>query len=308
MSLPRDPNEPEFDALHDAPDAWRPVIQEIASHHAPGSSVTLPEDGSVLVGIADELVIKLYPPFMRGHFAFEKEALKHFAGKLSVATPKLVTSGDHSGWPYLVMTRLHGESLRLAWPRFEETDRVVLLRALGALVAEVHALPVQPLRSLAPRWSDFIATQRSACAERQRRTGLPAHLHAELEHFLDQRDSANSEVNQSEVVLTGEYTPMNLFVKDGQLAAMFDFGDGMIGPREYDWLGPMCFLAAGSRERQAAFIEGYSGESPRDWTALRRRLLRLLLLHRYSNLRGQLALQDWQSAPTLDALTELIWP
>ncbi|MFO0566460.1 MAG: aminoglycoside 3'-phosphotransferase/choline kinase family protein [Polyangiaceae bacterium] len=255
------------------------------------------------MGIADELVIKLYPPFMRGHFEFEREALTHFAGKLSVATPQLIASADYSGWPYLVMTRLHGESLRLTWPRLEEADRVALLDALGALVAEVHALPVQPLRSLAPRWSDFIAAQRSGAAARQRSTGLPERLRADLERFLGQPDEPNGEV-----ILTGEYTPMNLFVEGGRLVAMFDFGDGMIGPREYDWLGPMCFLGAGSRERQAAFLQGYSGEAPKHWTELRRRLLRLLLLHRYSNLRGQLALRGWQSAPNLDALAERVWP
>jgi hygromycin-B 7''-O-kinase len=50
-----------------------------------------------------------------------------------------------------------------------------------------------------------------------------------------------------DVILTGEYTPFNLLHQGGGLSALFDFGDGLVGPREYDWLGPMCFLAAGTR-------------------------------------------------------------
>jgi hygromycin-B 7''-O-kinase len=61
-------------------------------------------------------------------------------------------------------------------------------------------------------------------------------------------------------MLTGEYTPMNLLVSQGghgcHLSGMFDFGDGLIGPRESDWLGPLCFLAAGNAERCTAFAAG----------------------------------------------------
>ncbi|MBK9682361.1 MAG: phosphotransferase, partial [Betaproteobacteria bacterium] len=62
-----------------------------------------------------------------------------------------------------------------------------------------------------------------------------------------------------EVILTGEYTPFNLLYQGGKLSAMFDFGDGLVGPREYDWLGPMCFLAAGDASRLDAFFDGYHG-------------------------------------------------
>ncbi len=86
---------------------------------------------------------------------------------------------------------------------------------------------------------------------------------------------------------------------------MFDFGDGLVGPREYDWLGPLAFLAAGHAARCAAFFAGY-GVVPD--AGQRLALLRLLLLHRYSNLPVQLAHPGWQQARSFEALTALIWP
>jgi hygromycin-B 7''-O-kinase len=98
---------------------------------------------------------------------------------------------------------------------------------------------------------------------------------------------------------------MNLLYADGSLSGMFDFGDGLVGPREYDWLGPLCFLAAGDAARVDAFLEGYGAPTDREW---RVPAMRLLLLHRYSHLKAQIAVKDWEQAPTFETLTELIWP
>jgi hypothetical protein len=37
-------------------------------------------------------------------------------------------------------------------------------------------------------------------------------------------------------------------------------------------------------------------------------MLRLLLLHRYSHLKAQIAVPGWQAAPDFPALAALIWP
>ena len=86
---------------------------------------------------------------------------------------------------------------------------------------------------------------------------------------------------------------------------MFDFGDGLVGPREYDWLGPLAFLAAGHADRCRAFLDGYGVALN---FAQRLALLRLMLLHRYSNLGAQIAMPGWQQARSFEALAELIWP
>jgi hygromycin-B 7''-O-kinase len=223
--------------------------------------------------------------------------------RLPVPTPVLEADGDAQGWPWLWMTQLAGEPLTAAWPVLHEAARLDVLQAIGRTAAAVHALPVHTLRPLAPRWPDFLRTQRLRCHARQQRTGLPAHLLGQLERFLDGPLPAGPDVP-----LTGEYTPMNLLhdpASPGRLAGMFDFGDGLVGPAAYDWLGPLCFLAAGDAARIDAFFSGYGLPFDRGW---REPLLRLLLLHRYSHLPAQIACPGWQQAPDFEALAARIWP
>ena len=306
--LPADIGVAEFDALHDEPARWRGIVEAIAARYS-AAPVTQPEDGTALVALVGrELVVKLYPPFLRDHCEFEAAVLQRLHGRLGVPTPALVDRFEHQGWPGHVMTQLPGTPLDRAWPGLDEPNRRALLAAIGRLAAEVHALPVQGIATLAPTWPDFIERQRAGCLRRQTRTGLPAHLLAQLEAFV-----AGPLPTGPDVILTGEYTPFNLLVAptpSGAMAlcGMFDFGDGLVGPAAYDWLGPLCFLAAGDRARREALMAGYGAAQEADWPALRVDLLRLLLLHRYSALKAQIACPGWQQAADFHALAALIWP
>jgi hygromycin-B 7''-O-kinase len=300
-ALPPSIGVAEFDALHDDVPRWRGIVAAIAARHGTAPFVPV-EEGTALVGlIGRELVVKVYPPFLRDHFEFEVAALARLAGRLGVPTPEMVFHGEHDGWPYHVITQLDGEPLDRAWPALPEAGRCRVLESIGRLAAEVHALPVDGMAALAPDWGAFLAGQRARCVHRQQRTGLPAHLLAQVEAFVagPVPDAGPS------VILTGEYTPMNLLQRQGALSGMFDFGDGLVGPREYDWLGPLCFLAAGHRGRCEAFFAGYGEPAFRERRA---ELMRLLLLHRYSNLPAQLAFEGWDRAPGFEALAETLWP
>ena len=299
-ALPLDIRVPEFDALHDDLPAWRGVIESLAAEHSTEPVVQM-SAGTVLVALLGRtLALKLYPPFLRDHFAFECAMLERVGGRLQVPTPLLLKAGERDGWPWLLMSQLAGEPLTAVWPGLTEAQKCALLSELGALAAEVHALPVGDMARHAPRWSDFLAAQRARCAARQQRTGLPPHLLDQLGDFLQ------GQIPQGQdVILTGEYTPMNLLAQHGRLCGMFDFGDGLVGPREYDWLGPMCFLAAGSASRCRAFFGGYGATLN---AAQRLALLRLLLLHRYSNLPLQIAVPGWQQAASFEELAAVIWP
>ncbi len=300
-ALPADPGVAEFDALQEDPSRWIGVVSALAAPYSSAPAVPAGE-GTVLVALLGrELVLKLYPPFLRDHFEFERAMLTHLQGRLSLPTPQLLSSAEHAGWPYLVMTQLPGTPLDRVWPGLSQAERCAALRTIGRVAAEVHALPLGAMPALAPRWADFLQGQRQRCHARQQRTGLPSQLLAQLDAFLQ-----GPLPEGPDVILTGEYTPFNLLHQGQGLSAMFDFGDGLVGPREYDWLGPMCFLAAGDPERLDAFFDGYHGR-PFD-RRQREALLRLLLLHRYSNLQAQIAVPGWQAAPDFGTLAALAWP
>jgi hygromycin-B 7''-O-kinase len=299
--LPANPGVAEFDALQEDPERWIGVLATLGARYTRAPAVPAGE-GTVLVALLGrELVLKLYPPFLRDHFGFERAMLAHLHGRLSLPTPRLVDSAEHAGWPYLVMSLLPGTPLDRVWPTLRQAERCAVLRTIGRVAAEVHALPLGPMPALAPRWADFLQGQRERCHGRQQRTGLPPHLLAQLEAFLQ-----GPVPGGPDVILTGEYTPFNLLHAGTGLAAMFDFGDGLVGPREYDWLGPLCFLAAGDAERIDAFFDGYHGR-PFD-RSRREELLRLILLHRYSNLKAQIAVPGWEVARDFAGLAALIWP
>ncbi len=258
--LPSSIDSAAFDALHDDPAAWRGLVEALAGELGLAAGDLRQETaGTVLVArLGHDRLLKVYPPFLRDHFEFERAMLGQLQGRLSVPTPGLLASGERDGWPFLVMTQLRGTPLDAVWPQASEANKCELLRRIGTLACEVHALPAQAVQAAAPHapaWGDFVARQRVRCVERQRRTGLPAHLLAQVPDFV-----AGALPEGPDVLLTGEYTPFNLFaarVGDGwRLAAMFDFGDGLVGPREYDALGPQCFLVAGDPARAAALDEG----------------------------------------------------
>jgi hygromycin-B 7''-O-kinase len=299
--LPADPDVADFDALQEDSARWIGLVATLGARYTSAPAVPA-GDGTVLVALLGrELVLKLYPPFLRDHFAFERAMLGHLWGQLSLPTPHLVDSAEHGGWPYLVMTQLPGTPLDRVWPTLQQQERCAVLRSIGHLAAEVHAMPLGPMPALSPRWVDFVQGQRERCFGRQERTGLPAHLQAQLKAFLK-----GTLPEGPDVILTGEFTPFNLMHQGGRLSAMFDFGDGLVGPREYDWLGPLCFLAAGNAAAIDAFFDGYHGR-PFD-RSLCEPMLRLILLHRYSNLKAQIAVPGWQAAPDFATLASLIWP
>ncbi len=299
-SLPADIDWAEFDALREKLPAWRDVIATLAAEHV-DAPVQQMESGTVLVALLGHShALKLYPPFLRDHFEYERAMLQRVGGQLQLPTPLLLNSGELDGWPWLLMTQLQGQPLTTVWPTLDESQKCELLQTLGALAAEVHSLPLGDTPRHALVWDDFIAGQRTRCHGRQQRTGLPPHLLQQLDAFV-----AGPLPVGPDVMLTGEYTPMNLLTIDGRLSGMFDFGDGLVGPPAYDWLGPLAFLCAGHAARCAAFFDG-CGVQPD--AAQRLSLMRLLLLHRYSCLRAQIAWPDWQQARSFEELTALIWP
>jgi len=213
--------------------------------------------------------------------------LQRLHGRLSISVPRIVFEGERSGWPYLVMTRMNGVNGKEAWVSLPEDQRESVLCQVGEIIAEVQSVPVGDLSRLQPQWEEFIPEQIKGCRARHERLGLPKKYLDGLEHFL--RDVATLiPVHAVPVILTGEYNLKNIFLEERserwRLAAVIDFGDVMTGWGEYDLLGQSTFAAAGVPGRVRSLLRGFGYANASADPALRRRLMALLLLHRFSNL------------------------
>jgi hygromycin-B 7''-O-kinase len=313
-SLPNLPNIEAYHAWRADASRWLPIAADIARQHSlPDAYPHVFATGTNLVVALDRaLVLKIFPPLLRHQFVSERAALLQLHGRLSIAIPEIVLEGERDHWPYLVLTRMTGIGGSEAWPELTEGEKERVLHQIGELIAEVQRVPVGDLSRLEPRWDEFIPRQIERCRTRHQRLGLPRNYLDELEPFI--RDAAALvPIKPSEVILPGEYNQENLVLSNAsgswRLCGLIDFGDTMTGWREYDLLGPSTFMAGGRPGRVANLFRGF-GYSGADLNpTLTRRLMALLLLHRFSNLACQILIDDWQQkAPSLGALERLLWP
>jgi hygromycin-B 7''-O-kinase len=249
---------------------------------------------------------------LRHQFDSERAALARLHGRLSISVPQIVFEGERSGWPYLVMTRMSGVNGKEAWLLMPEDQRESVLTQLGETIAEVQRVPPGDLSRLQPQWQQFIPGQIEGCRARHERLGLPRKYLDRLDDFLREA-TALIPVATAPVILTGEYNPENIFLEERsgrwRLAAIIDFGDVMTGWGEYDLLGPSTFAAGGLPGRVRSLLRGFGYSKASADPALARRLMTLLLRHRFSNLAVQIRIEGWQQR-TADfyELERLLWP
>jgi hygromycin-B 7''-O-kinase len=296
------------------PTQWLPIARDIArSHRLACTAPHVFATGTNLVLALDEkLILKIFPPFLRGQFASERSTLAQLRGKLGIAIPEILVEGERDGWPYLVITRLSGVLGADAWPSLPEQDKERVLAEIGETIAEVQRVPAGALARIEPNWDVFMRGQIEGCRARHERFGLPQKFLDGLDDLL--RDAAAMlALNGPPVILTGEYIPENFLLgRDGagwRLSGLIDFGDVMTGRGEYDLLGPSALMAGGMPRRVQSLFEGF-GYSVSDITPdLKRQLMALMLLHRFGNPTKQICIEGWQQkAANLHELQDLLWP
>ncbi len=272
------------------------------------------QDGSNLIAsVAHEYVVKVFPPFHRNQWESEHRALtKLWNHDIYIPIPRLVAQGEREDhWTYVILSKLPGESLERVWPGLTIVEKVACMQQIGRIMASVHSVPVGDLFDLDPPWQPFLQSQVAQCQARHKRLGMPAWFLNEIETYVHSKSILLP--NEPRVILTGEYTPFNLLASNidsqWQITGMIDFGDAMVGFREYDFLGPCLFLGEGNARLIDALFAGYGYANPRFNDALRSRLLLLAILHRYSHLRAQIRIDDWLArVHSLPDLERLIFP
>jgi hygromycin-B 7''-O-kinase len=298
---------------NDAAKSLPAAIDIARSHGLPCAAPHVFVTGSnFVVGLDERRILKIFPPLLRRQFVSERAALSQLRGRLTVAIPEIVVEGERDGWPYLVITRVPGALGKEAWPQLTEAQKEHVLLELGATIAEVQRAPVGALAAIEPRWDVLMRDQIAGCRARHARLGLAQKFLDDLGGLL--RDAAALIPMQPQaVILTGEYIPENLLLdfrgQDCRLGGVIDFGDVMTGWCEYDLMGPSAFMAAGHPRRVRSLFDGY-GYSRADITfEMKRRLMALLMLHRFSDPVRHICIDNWQDkADDFVQLQELIWP
>lgn len=316
MRLPAAPEPASFERVF-RPDhaAWRAAVLEVCRADGIECDVVAAfADGANLVAAVDDRwVVKIFPPFHHHQWESERRVLAYLRGKeLPLKVPALIAEGTRDDrWPYLIMEKLPGQVLETCWASFEPRDRARVVEQIGSAMAAVHRLPLGELATLEPEWRSFLRQQKTRCRTRHSDQGAPSWFEQGVEalvnaHALDQD-------LEQRVLLTGEYTPFNLLAQRDQagwqLTGMIDFADAMIGPPDYDLLGPSMFTCSGDPLLVSALFRGYFGQAHLPDRSARMRLMALAALHRYANFDFQLRIPRWRErVASFDELAALIWP
>lgn len=315
MHLPTNLTPAAFDTHYRLdPQTWLPAIVDICRENSLSwANLTPFTDGSnLIVSGADQFVIKVFPPFHRNQWESEHRTLQRLWGQdISLPIPRLLNHGEREdGWTYVILSKLPGITLEGVWPELTMTEKIACMERIGTTMAHVHSVPVGELHDLDPPWEPFLHEQVARCKARHERYEMPEWFLNEVENYVTTNHALIPK--EAPVILTGEYTPFNLLadkIEDQwQITGMIDFGDVMVGFREYDFLGPCLFLGEGNAQLVDALFRAYGYASPRNDEKLRRRLMLLAILHRYSNLHAQIRIDNWSSrVNTLLELERLIF-
>jgi hygromycin-B 7''-O-kinase len=212
---------------------WQPYIAEILERHnltdagrqpAAGFNATYP------IFLYGDVVVKLfgYSRSWRASHAGERAAYALLATDPDIAAPRLLAEGQlyddvDAAWPYLVTTRMSGVSWRNAELSAEQKHSVAA--DLGRQMRRVHALRPAGVATHA----DWSAVNVAAAAER---SSLPRHLIAQIDDYLARLGPFDR------VFCHGDLVANHVFVENGRLVGIVDWGDATVTDRHYELIQP----------------------------------------------------------------------
>ncbi|MGW7366680.1 phosphotransferase [Streptomyces sp. NPDC054841] len=300
--LPVVETDHEWDAIVPDEKVMRPGAEDLCARLGlAGAPLTRFTEGSQPVyAVGDEHVLKLFPGAVAQDGVAEGRVLTHLQGRLPIPTPRVRDFGPYeNGWQYVLMSRLHGEGLAVAWERMPRADRERIVTEAGETLAALHALDPGPLADvLGPGdWGAFVDRQRAGAVEQQRRHGLPEPWLEQIPGFLG---SVALTPDPHHCLLHTEFMRQHLLTDpDGwRLTGLFDFEPAMIGDRAYDFVGVGLFVTRGDPHLLGRFLTAYGR------TFEPAELLAYTLLHVYSNLPWYLRELPAPPEPTLESLAQ----
>ncbi len=293
MIFPAAATEAEYKAIEQSD--LLPGVAQLCQHLGlPVTQIEPFAEGSLPVfAIGQSLVLKLFPPVYGDELPVEAGVMQALEGRLSLPTPALEAAGVFGGWGYVLMERMHGMTLRRAWPHLSTVERERLGRQLGVALAELHAIappeltPMDGLPFAGPYlepldWTSFVAEQRAECVVRQKSKGLEEQWLAQIPSFLDSADLTLEKPSLLHTEFMDTHVLVSQQTGDWQLSGLFDFEPAMQGAPEYDFVAFGVFISRGEAAVFRAMTEGYAYPAG-DLDGLPNRVMAYTLLHVYSN-------------------------
>jgi len=286
---------------------WQPYLDEVLRRHGlPSRPAGLGAGGTFPTFMVGDYVVKFFGRRFDGAecFRIERSLHAHVLPGLRTPTPRHVADGHlfETGWrwSYIVTTRIAGTAWREASHHPGQWQKVVAAE-LGAALREIHALecPADPV------WRrDVLGALRATCAARHRsRRMLPEVLIDQIDDYLAPPSAEHRLVHAD---LHGDH----IFVRDGHLAGIIDWGDALCGDPYYDLPALFFGTFGGSKPLLRAFLNacgwpvGYeSGTGTGQNFA--RRAMTMTLLHEFNPLGH--ALPPLKDVTTLNELAEMLW-
>lgn len=291
---------PEYGASLSDAAFWAPYVAEaLARHGLPIEAPVSGEVGSFPTFLAGGYAVKFFGELFTGGRCFEVERSLHrlLRHHPDIPAPALIAEGRlfEQGWPwpYLITTRLIGRPWREAAPSPDDGGAVA--EALGRAIRRVHDRPA-PAGAV---WEhDLVRELRPGCVERHRQwRTLPEHLIEQIDRYL-------LEPSPDRRLLHADLHADHIFVDGARLLGVIDWGDATVADPYYELPALHLGTFGGDRRLLGRFLAGYGWEAGADFA---RRAMSMTLLHQFNVLSEVRETIDVNTAPSLEALADLLW-
>ncbi|GED71945.1 hypothetical protein BRE01_56470 [Brevibacillus reuszeri] len=241
-----------------------------------------------------DVVVKLFGYMQSSEKSFEAEraAKLLLATDREIAVPRLGGEGRlfedaHNPWSYLITTRMPGVTWQYADLNTEQKLRVA--HELGCQMRRVHALSPSGIATH-DDWSGMDVTRAIA------NSSLPAHLVAQVNEYLAGLGSFDP------VFVHGDVMFRHVFVENGHLSGIIDWGDAMVTDRHYEFAKLHLDLFNCDKSLLRAFLAASDWPMTKDFA---KKAMGMALYRQAHGLMQHYAMDVFYTLPTLLPLQDI---
>ncbi len=231
-------------------DFWVPWLSRVFKEHSLAlnkQDITAGYNSTYPVFVCGKLVVKFFGYHNNWENAFTHEVLAH---KLlndypKIKAPRMIGSGflfeeEALSWPYLITERVEGDT----WLNrsLDLHEKINIVEELGSQIKLLHAIP--PMKGV-----EKLPYQNLDMVDAARQSSLPSQLVDEVPTYVSRYQANHHVLAHSDIV------DMHVFIKDGSLSGIIDWGDLCLGDRYYDLAKMALSLFPMNRELMKVFLK-----------------------------------------------------